>query len=56
MAPRKSQGLQERAWDAPTKGLEWIGDPKQPVTELDVPEFQKQVMVLGGRQSYIKRV
>ena len=23
MAPRTSQGLQERAWDAPTKGLEW---------------------------------
>ena len=25
MAPRSSQGLQERAWDAPTKGLEWGG-------------------------------
>ena len=24
MAPRTSRGLQERAWDAPTKGLEWI--------------------------------
>ena len=24
MAPRTSQGLQERAWDAPTKGLEWV--------------------------------
>ena len=24
MAPRTSQGLQERAWDAPTKGLEWM--------------------------------
>ena len=23
MAPRTSQGLQERAWDAPTKGPEW---------------------------------
>ena len=23
MAPRTSQGLQERAWDAPTKGFEW---------------------------------
>ena len=24
MAPRTSKGLQERAWDAPTKGLLWI--------------------------------
>ena len=25
MAPRTSQGLQERAWNTPTKGLEWRG-------------------------------
>ena len=29
MAPRTTQWLQERRWDAPTKGLAWIADQDQ---------------------------